>query len=270
MDLVDVGPLTRRAPLARVLEIVDVRVVDPLAVEGDHRIGDRAVAALDEQFLAAVRVQQHQVGPRLQRDGGGEVGVEALVDLVAGPRSADVDDVVIVLDRPVGRDVRHLNVDRVEVSLLLAFLAQKSGQAQRQECEQGEETDRPAEGRHGGSPAGESAAIPADTPIMARSCGKATFSWRWFPICPIGWRSGVVPWCRNVNIPRRAEKQLYTSASSGKLSNKRKEADRPEYAARSDTRISMVSAASRREQDLGITYGSTRTFPSPNCRWHCL
>ncbi len=45
------------------LQVVDVDVVDPLAVERDDRVGDRAIAARDQQFLAAVRMQQHQVGP---------------------------------------------------------------------------------------------------------------------------------------------------------------------------------------------------------------
>ena len=60
-------------------EVVEVRVVDPLAVERDHRIGDRPLAAGDEQFFLAVGMQQHQVGARLQGDRRGEVGVEALV-----------------------------------------------------------------------------------------------------------------------------------------------------------------------------------------------
>src|SRR5262249_31915520 len=58
-----------------------------------------------------------------ERHGGREVGEEALVNLVAGAKGADVDDVVIIFDRLIGRDVRDRDVDRVEIQLL--FLARE-------------------------------------------------------------------------------------------------------------------------------------------------
>ena len=58
--------------------------------------------------------------------GDGEVGEEPLVNLVAGTRRADVDDVVIELHVLVGRDVRHFDVDWVEESRLgLLFLSSR-------------------------------------------------------------------------------------------------------------------------------------------------
>src|SRR5262249_50804115 len=79
--------------------------------ERHARVGDRALAALDEDLLGAIGLEEHQVGARLERDGGGDVGVEALVDLVAGAGGADVDDVVVDLDRLVGLDVGYLDVE---------------------------------------------------------------------------------------------------------------------------------------------------------------
>src|SRR5262249_36530490 len=53
---------------------------------------------------------------------------EPLVDLVPGPRGADVNDVVVELHGLVGRDVRDLDVDRVEVLFLLLLLLCGSGE----------------------------------------------------------------------------------------------------------------------------------------------
>ena len=58
----------RRAPLAGLLHVVEMDVVDPLAVERDHRVSDRALAAGDEQLFLAVGMR-HQVGARLDGDG---------------------------------------------------------------------------------------------------------------------------------------------------------------------------------------------------------
>src|SRR5262249_22940802 len=80
---------------------------------------DRSVSAGDQQLFLAVRVQEHEVGARLHRDRLREVGVVALVDLVAGAQGADVDDVVIVLDRLVRRDMGNSDVDLVREQRLL-------------------------------------------------------------------------------------------------------------------------------------------------------
>ena len=83
MDLEDVGPLRGGLHwLAFCMLWMDV--VDPLAVERDHRVSDRSLAAGDEQLFLAVGMEKHQVGARLDGDGRGEVGVESRVDLVAG------------------------------------------------------------------------------------------------------------------------------------------------------------------------------------------
>ena len=110
MDLVDVGA-------AVAAEVVEVGVVDPLGVEGDVGIGDRALAARDQHFLAAVGVQQHQVGRGPQVDGLAGVRPDrrqAVLAVVAldEARRPDVDDVVVVLDRLVGRDGRRVNAQR--------------------------------------------------------------------------------------------------------------------------------------------------------------
>ena len=68
VDFVDVAALLGRTPLVGLLHVVKQNVVDPLTVEGDDRVGHGAVAAGDEQFLLAVRVEQHEVGPGFHRD----------------------------------------------------------------------------------------------------------------------------------------------------------------------------------------------------------
>ena len=78
MDAEDVRtPVRQVVPLIvelRVAHVVEVGVVDPLGVERDERVGDRAVAAGDQDLLGAVRMQQHQVGagvdPRRMKDLG--------------------------------------------------------------------------------------------------------------------------------------------------------------------------------------------------------
>ncbi len=65
VNLENIGPAKRRLPvLARSLESLEVREKHPGAVEGDIGIGNRAVvAALDEDFLAAVGMQEHHRRP---------------------------------------------------------------------------------------------------------------------------------------------------------------------------------------------------------------
>ncbi len=94
------------APRAQLAE-VEVGVVDPLAVEGDERVGDRALAARDQHLLVAVGVQQHQVvaGVDVGRVGDLRPGRRPLLAVACDePRRADVDDVVVELDRRVGRE----------------------------------------------------------------------------------------------------------------------------------------------------------------------
>src|SRR5436305_2106209 len=66
--------------------------------------------------------QEHQVGAGVHQRGMGDLGPSRPA-LVALARGADVDDVVVVLHRPVGREVRHFHVNRLEVELLLRHLA---------------------------------------------------------------------------------------------------------------------------------------------------
>ena len=97
MDLVDVRALVLQ-------RVVHLGVVDPLAVERDERVGDRLVRLDgDEHFFLAVGVQQHQVGARLHRARVADLG-PASTGRWPLARRAHVDDVVVVLDRLVGRD----------------------------------------------------------------------------------------------------------------------------------------------------------------------
>src|SRR5262249_41526256 len=59
----------RPALALSVRQVLEPRVVDPLAVEGNGRVRDRALTAFDETFLAAVGVQQHEVAPRVHVQG---------------------------------------------------------------------------------------------------------------------------------------------------------------------------------------------------------
>jgi hypothetical protein len=114
VDLENVRPARRLLVLAAPAHVVQERVVHPLAVERDDRVRHRAlVAAVDQHLLAAVGVEQHQVGARLRVHRTRDLRVELAVDGVAEAVGADVDDVEVVLDRLVRRDVRDVAVDRV-------------------------------------------------------------------------------------------------------------------------------------------------------------
>src|SRR5262249_7134658 len=76
--------------------------------------GNRTLAAGYQELFAAIRVEQHQFGPwmHLERDAG--LRPDGALELAAGrpealARQAHIHDVVIVLDRLVGRDVRRFN-----------------------------------------------------------------------------------------------------------------------------------------------------------------
>jgi hypothetical protein len=102
VDLEDVGALGRRRPLIALLEVINMDVIHPLTVERDVRVRDRALAAGHQQLFTTVRMQEHQVGARLHGHGLGEIRVEPLMLVVACPGRADIDDVVVVVDRFVG------------------------------------------------------------------------------------------------------------------------------------------------------------------------
>lgn len=87
------------------LQIVEMREINPLTIEGDYRVRDGTFATGDEEFLTAVRMKQHEVRARLHGDGRGEVGVEAFVKLIARARGADIDEVVVRAHRFVGGDM---------------------------------------------------------------------------------------------------------------------------------------------------------------------
>src|SRR6185436_21006207 len=94
MDLVNVGA-------AAAAQVVKIGIVNPLGIEGDIGIGDRARAAGDQDFLATVGVQEHQVrrGAQILRLGGVGPDWRQAFPAVAplhGTRRADVNDVVIV------------------------------------------------------------------------------------------------------------------------------------------------------------------------------
>ena len=96
----------------RALQVVEERVVDPLAVERDHRVGDRARCRPSTSTSSrAVGVQQHQVGAGVHEHRVGDLGPVG-ADVVALARRADVDDVVVELHRLVGRDGLRRDVDR--------------------------------------------------------------------------------------------------------------------------------------------------------------
>ena len=142
MDLVNVGAAEGRlAMLTRPFETADVRIIDPFAIERDERIGDGAIfAAVDQHFLAAVGMQQHQVGAGVHQGGVGDLRPDGSA-LVAPSRSADVDDVVVVLDGLVGRERRRIDIDWIEIEPLFRLLGQT--QTGRQDDRQGTESQEP-------------------------------------------------------------------------------------------------------------------------------
>ena len=105
VDFENVRAAAGRGPLVGLLQIVEMREINPLTIEGDYRVRDGTFATGDEEFLTAVRMKQHEVRARLHGDGRGEVGVEAFVKLIARARGADIDEVVVRAHRFVGGDM---------------------------------------------------------------------------------------------------------------------------------------------------------------------
>src|SRR5689334_6678802 len=93
-------------------------VIHPFAVEGHERIGDGTIlASRDEHFLAAVGMQQHQIGAGIHQGGMRDLRPHGS-DLVALSRSADIDNIVVVLDGLISREGRRIDVDRLKVEPL--------------------------------------------------------------------------------------------------------------------------------------------------------
>ena len=134
------APAGRRLGDRRPLQVVEERVIDPLAVERDHRIGDRALAARDQDFLLAVGMQEHQVGAGVHEERAGNLGPVG-ADVIPAPRGAHVDDVVVQLHRGIGGDVRHLDADgRRDVLVILGPLGDRNRWGQgRSDEEQGKD-----------------------------------------------------------------------------------------------------------------------------------
>ena len=153
MNFVDVGPLQRRlAVLARSFQTLDVRIIDPFAVERDGGVGEGAVvAAGDEPLLAAVGVQQHEVGARFHEGGVGDLRPQARL-VVALPRRADVDDVVVVLDGRILGDGPRVDVDRVDEEWFLVLGG--CGRGDEPEDGDGQEDEKRSAECHGGVSAG--------------------------------------------------------------------------------------------------------------------
>src|SRR2546422_6129627 len=60
-------PRSTLFPYTTLFRSLQMGIKHPLAVEGNVRIGDRAVVApLDQHLLAAVGMQQHQIAARVQ------------------------------------------------------------------------------------------------------------------------------------------------------------------------------------------------------------
>ena len=68
----------------RPLQVVEERVINPLAVERNHGIRDRSLAPRDQHFLVAVGMQEHQVGAGVHEERAGNLGPVGS-DVIASP-----------------------------------------------------------------------------------------------------------------------------------------------------------------------------------------
>ena len=97
MNAEDVRAVMRKiVPLSVELawtQVVEIAEIDPLRVKGQERIGHRADPARKQQFLGAVRVQQHQVGARVHVRRMKHFG-PSRIGFVSETRLLNVDDVV--------------------------------------------------------------------------------------------------------------------------------------------------------------------------------
>lgn len=94
-----------------IAEIVDVRVIHPLTVEGNRKVRDRTFASGYQQIFGTIGMQQHQIRTRLKRDRLGEVGKESLMLVITGALRSDVGDVVIPSHRLVLSNRLGLHID---------------------------------------------------------------------------------------------------------------------------------------------------------------
>src|SRR5262245_58651111 len=110
VDLVDVGTSQVGMSMVRGL-VMKIGEIDPLAVERNRWIGGRAFPAFEQDGFAAIGMQQHQISASCQRRRRFRINPNR-AGLVTKPRTTDIDDVVFVLDRLVGRNVRHVSTQR--------------------------------------------------------------------------------------------------------------------------------------------------------------
>ena len=87
-----------------------MRARNPLPVIRDDRVSHRTTPASHEQFFLAVRMEQHQVCSGLHCDRLGKVCIIPFMDLVSGAPRSDVDNVVVIFDGRIRRDVRRIDV----------------------------------------------------------------------------------------------------------------------------------------------------------------
>ena len=94
-----------------ILEILELRIEDPFAIEGNVGIRHRAFAAGNQAFLAAIGVQQHQVPLRIHVQGERGIGPAAAVWGISFARRPHVHDVIIVFDRGIRRNLWDGNIE---------------------------------------------------------------------------------------------------------------------------------------------------------------
>ena len=145
VHFVDIGPARRNLELPAVAQIVQHAVINPLPIETDDRILHRPfLAAANEHFLRPIRMQQHQIRPRLHEHRPRDLGIEFLVRMIPGPMSADIDDIVVVLDARIIMNRLRMDVDRIEIEFFLFSVGERPrrGSKNRDERERREKRSR--------------------------------------------------------------------------------------------------------------------------------